>query len=50
MALNNDASIATNNSVVRDTWVKPEIVSFEPVAAAQAALVGATKDSNSNVS
>lgn len=38
MAFDNDAGMTANNSetaVARGTWVKPEIVSFEPVSAAQ---------------
>jgi hypothetical protein len=40
MAFDNDAAIAANNSesaVTCDAWVKPEILSFEPVSAAQGA-------------
>lgn len=38
MAFDNGAGIAANSgesSVARDAWVKPEIMSFEPVSAAQ---------------
>ncbi len=53
MAFDNDTSMTANENgsvAARDAWVKPEILSFEPVAAAQSALVGATKDAISNVS
>ncbi|MDH7972393.1 hypothetical protein QH494_09385 [Sphingomonas sp. AR_OL41] len=38
MAFDKDAGMTANNSespIARDAWVKPEILSFEPVAAAQ---------------
>jgi hypothetical protein len=40
MAFDKDAGVTAGNAdlpVARDAWVKPEILSFEPVAAAQGA-------------
>lgn len=53
MAFENDAGMSGNNSescAARDAWIKPEVLSFEPVAATQSALTGPTKDAISNVS
>ena len=38
MAFDNDTGMTANDNVsvaARDAWVKPEILSFEPVSAAQ---------------
>lgn len=35
MAFDKDATVAADLPVARDAWVKPEILSFEPVSAAQ---------------
>lgn len=44
MAFDKDAAANADLPVVRDAWVKPEILSFEPVSAAQAAIPGSVND------
>jgi hypothetical protein len=53
MAFDKDAGVNAGNadlSVARDAWVKPEILSFEPVSAAQAVGVSGPFDGNINQS
>ncbi|MES2044142.1 MAG: hypothetical protein V4475_09700 [Pseudomonadota bacterium] len=52
MAFDKDAGLTAGNadlSVARDAWVKPEILSFEPVSAAQG-LGSAIGEGTNNVS
>jgi hypothetical protein len=52
MAFDKDAGVNAGNAdlpVARDAWVKPEILSFEPVSAAQGAGAAAGEGGN-NVS
>ncbi|MDB5712199.1 MAG: hypothetical protein JWL96_4269 [Sphingomonas bacterium] len=44
MAFDKDANVTADLPVARDAWVKPEILSFEPVSAAQSAIPGAVND------
>lgn len=53
MAFDKSAGVIANNAelpAARDAWVKPEILSFEPVSAAQATTTTGGADGNSNVS
>ena len=53
MAFDKDIGAATENAevqVARDSWVKPEILSFEPVAAAQGTHTANPGDGFSNLS
>jgi hypothetical protein len=53
MAIDKDAGVTAGNgdlSVAREAWVKPEILSFEPVSAAQGVVIGSPDDGTFNVS